>query len=150
MKQPSILGVALVACVTLTVSASSEANTQRPASPPKLVVLDVELSGDVGGPELVPEHQARLKLASARLRESLSRTGLYQLVDSTAARSTLEELRSRLTRTKSLRGSRGGSDREREINARAYQHCATPTQQPSPADTSDGPRGFMLKQLVKS
>jgi CubicO group peptidase (beta-lactamase class C family) len=95
MKRPSILGVALVAFVTVTVCASSEANTQRPASPPKLVVLDVELSGDVGGTELVPEHQARLKLASAKLRESLARTGLYQLVDSAAARSTIEELRSR-------------------------------------------------------
>ena len=95
MKRPSILGVALVAFVTVTVCASSEANTQRPASPPKLVVLDVELSGDVGDPELVPEHQARLKLASAKLRESLARTGLYQLVDSAAARSTIEELRSR-------------------------------------------------------
>ena len=30
-----------------------DSNTQRPASPPKLVVLDVELSGDLGGPELV-------------------------------------------------------------------------------------------------
>ena len=94
MKRPTILCVALFAFVTMTVSAPSEANTQRPASPSKLVVLDVELSGDVGGPELVPEHQARLKLASAKLRESLSRTGLYQLVDSTAARSTIEKLRS--------------------------------------------------------
>jgi CubicO group peptidase (beta-lactamase class C family) len=94
MKRPLILGVALVACVTVTVATSSEANTQRPASPSKLVVLDVELSGDLGDPELVPEHLARLELANAKLRESLSRTGLYQLVDSTAARSTIDELKS--------------------------------------------------------
>jgi hypothetical protein len=95
MKRPSILGLTLVACAIVTVAGSSDANTQRPALLSKLLVLDVELSGDLGGPELVPEHQARLKLASTKLRESLSRTGLYQLVDSTAARSTIEELRSR-------------------------------------------------------
>jgi hypothetical protein len=95
MKRQSILGVVLVACATVAVAASPEANTHYPASPSKLVVLDVELSGDLGGPELAPEHQARLKLATARLRESLSRTGLYRLVDSTPARSTLDELRSR-------------------------------------------------------
>lgn len=95
MKRPSILAVALVACVTVAVAASSGANTQRPAFPSKLLVLDVELSGDLGGPELVLEHQARLKLATAKLRESLSHTGLYQLVDSTPARSTIEELNAR-------------------------------------------------------
>ena len=95
MRRPSIFSLALVACATVTVATSSEANTQPPAFPLKLLVLDVELSGDLGGPELGPEHQARLKLASAELRESLSRTGLYQLVDSTPARSTIDELKSR-------------------------------------------------------
>jgi len=79
----------------MTVAASSAANTQRPALPSKLLVLDVELSGDLGGPELAPEHRARLDLASAKLRESLSHTGLYQLVDSTPAQSTIDELKSR-------------------------------------------------------
>jgi hypothetical protein len=95
MKRPSVLGLALVACATVTAAASQEANTQRPALPSKLVVLDVEISGDLGGPELAPEHQARLNLASAKLRESLSRTGLYQLVDNTPAQSTIDELASR-------------------------------------------------------
>ncbi len=94
MKRPSIPGLVLIACVTLTL-ASFEANAQRPSLPSKLVVLDVELSGDLGGPELAQEHQARLKLASARLRESLSRTGLYQLVDNTPAQGAIDELKSR-------------------------------------------------------
>jgi hypothetical protein len=93
MKRPLVFGLALIACATITIS--PDANTQRPASPPKLVVLDVELSGDRGGPELASEHDARLNLASARLRESLSRTGLYQLVDSSSAQSTVDELKSR-------------------------------------------------------
>ena len=89
MKRPSVLGLALVACATVTAAASPEANTQRPAFTSKLVVLDVELSGDLVGPELAPVHQARLNLASAKLRESLSHTGLYQLVDSAPAQSTI-------------------------------------------------------------
>ena len=73
-------------CSTLCVAASPET---------KLVVLDVELTGDQGGPEFATEHQARLKLASAKLRDDLARTGLYQLVDSTSAQSTIDELKSR-------------------------------------------------------
>jgi hypothetical protein len=71
MKRTSLLGLALIAFATATVAASPEAKSQHPASPPKLVVLDVELSGDLGGPELASEHQARLNLASTRLRQSL-------------------------------------------------------------------------------
>jgi Protein of unknown function (DUF2380) len=88
MKRISILGLALIACATATVAASPEV-------PPKLVVLDVEISGDLGGAGLAAEHQARLSLASTRLRESLSHTGLYELLDSTPAESTIDELQSR-------------------------------------------------------
>lgn len=87
--------MALIACATITIAASPEANTRRPAFPSKLVVLDVELSGDRGSPELAPEHQARLKLATTKLREGLAHTGLYKLVDSTPAQSTIDELQSR-------------------------------------------------------
>lgn len=58
-------------------------------------MLDVELTGDVGGPEFAAEHQARLLLASTRLRERLSQTGLYQVVDNTPAQKTIDELKSR-------------------------------------------------------
>jgi hypothetical protein len=87
--------LAAIVWATATVAASPEANTHRPASPPKLVVLDVELTGDVGGPEVAAEHQTRLTLASTELRKSLSRTGLYQLVDISPAQETLDELKSR-------------------------------------------------------
>jgi hypothetical protein len=80
------LGLALIGWSTLSVAASPET---------KLVVLDLELSGDQGGPEFATEHQARLKLASTKLREDLSRTGRYQLVDSTSAQSTIDEMKSR-------------------------------------------------------
>ena len=85
MNRLSALGLALIACAIVT----------NAAVPPKLVVLDVELTGDLGGPELEAEHQARLNLASTRLRENLSRTGLYQMVDIGPAQKTLDELKSR-------------------------------------------------------
>ena len=88
MKRTSILGWALLACATATVAAPPEV-------PPKLVVLDVELSGDLGGPAFAAEHQARLSLASTRLREDLAHTGRYRLLDSTPAQSTIDELKSR-------------------------------------------------------
>jgi uncharacterized protein DUF2380 len=75
-----------MACATLTMAASPET---------KLLVLDVELTGDDGGPAFASEHQARLTLASTKLREALAQTGLYQLVDSTPARQTIDELKSR-------------------------------------------------------
>jgi len=85
VKRPLVLSLALIICTA--VSAAT-------AVPPKLVVLDVELTGDLGGAEFAAEHQARLNLASARLRESLSRTGLYQLVDRASAQSDMDELKS--------------------------------------------------------
>jgi hypothetical protein len=85
MQRPLVLGLLLIAWANVTAA----------ASPEKLVVLDIELSGDRGDPELAPVHHARLTLASTRLRESLSRTGLYQLVDNIPAHKTIEELKSR-------------------------------------------------------
>jgi hypothetical protein len=66
-----------------------------PASSAKLVVFDIELVGDLGGPELAAQHEARLQMASARLRDKLSETGLYEMVDSAPARDAIEQLKSR-------------------------------------------------------
>lgn len=82
---PLLAGLVLIAWATETSA----------AYPSKLVVLDVELTGDDGGAEFAIEHQARLALASTKLRESLARTGMYQLVDSAPAQATLDELKSR-------------------------------------------------------
>ena len=85
MKRPSVLGLALLACAIVANAASPET---------KLVVLDVELTGDLGGPEFAAEHQARLNLASTRLRESLAHAGLYQMVDNSPAQKSIDELKS--------------------------------------------------------
>lgn len=82
----ALVGIALIAFAVMTHAAAPK---------PKLVVLDVELTGDLGGPEFEAQHQARLNLASARLRESLSRTALYQILDNAPAQQTIDELKSR-------------------------------------------------------
>jgi PQQ-dependent catabolism-associated CXXCW motif protein len=61
---------------------------------PALVVLDLELSGDLGGPAFEAEHAARLQAESLRLREDLGRSGLFQIMDSGPAQATIDRLRS--------------------------------------------------------
>jgi PQQ-dependent catabolism-associated CXXCW motif protein len=77
-------------------TAQARAATPPPAEArlPTLVVLDLELTGDLGGPEFAAEHEARLKTESARLRQDLERTGRYRILDPAAAQGTLDKLRS--------------------------------------------------------
>lgn len=60
-----------------------------------LVVLDLELTGDLGGPEFEAEHAERLRTMSARLRQDLERTGLYRILDNSAAQGLIDTLKSR-------------------------------------------------------
>ncbi|HWS66496.1 MAG TPA: DUF2380 domain-containing protein [Steroidobacteraceae bacterium] len=61
---------------------------------PALAVLDLELTGDLGGPEFEAEHAARLETMSARLRRDLEGTGLYRILDNSAAQGMIDTLRS--------------------------------------------------------
>lgn len=90
MTRPLALGLALLLGIAGTTSYA--ANNERPA---KLVVLDIELTGDLGDANLAKDHEARLQLASARLRDRLANTGLYQLTDTTPANDLIDELKSR-------------------------------------------------------
>ena len=60
---------------------------------PTLVVLDLELSGDLGGPDFTAEHDARLKTESMRLRRDLEGTGLYRLLDNAPAQAAIDRLK---------------------------------------------------------
>ncbi len=64
-----------------------------PDAKPALVVLDIELTGDLGGPELTAEHAARLSMETTRLRGDLAKTALYRIVDTGPAQATLDRLR---------------------------------------------------------
>jgi PQQ-dependent catabolism-associated CXXCW motif protein len=61
---------------------------------PALAILDLELTGDLGGPEFAAEHAERLKTESARLRQDLEGTGLYRILDNSAAQGMIDTLRS--------------------------------------------------------
>jgi PQQ-dependent catabolism-associated CXXCW motif protein len=61
---------------------------------PTLAVLDLELTGDLGGPEFEAEHAERLRTMSARLRQALGGTGLYLVLDNSAAQGLIDTLKS--------------------------------------------------------
>jgi Protein of unknown function (DUF2380) len=92
-RQPGLC-LALIACASSSFAAVPDASAQRPAAPSRLAVLDVELAGDLGGPELAAAHESRLKMASAKLREGLSGAGLYALVDMAPAQDVIDRLKS--------------------------------------------------------
>ncbi len=64
------------------------------AHKPELVVLDIELTGDTGGPQFAAEHDARLHMESDTLRQELQQSGLYSVVDAAAAESLITKLKS--------------------------------------------------------
>lgn len=82
---------------------------------PKLAVLDLELTGDLGGPQFTAEHDARLKQESVRLREDLQRSGLYQILDLHAAQATIDGLKARTLYLHDCNGC--DLDVGRELNA---------------------------------
>lgn len=60
----------------------------------RLLVLDIELLGDLSDPALAPEHAARIQMASERLRDALAKTPFYEIVDRTPARELIDRLSS--------------------------------------------------------
>jgi hypothetical protein len=61
---------------------------------PTLVVLDIELTGDTGGPQFAAEHEVRLKMESDKLRQELQQSGLYTVVEATPAQPLITKLKS--------------------------------------------------------
>lgn len=75
-------------------AAPAEGSGEARAPLPKLAVLDLELTGDLGGPDFTAQHEARLRDETARLRRALERSGLYLIVDVEAARGAIDNLKS--------------------------------------------------------
>jgi hypothetical protein len=59
---------------------------------PSLVVLGIELTGDLGGPQFAEEHQKRLQVETDRLRAELEQSGLYRVLDLGPAQSLIAKL----------------------------------------------------------
>jgi hypothetical protein len=83
-----------VCCTLAIVTAAAFAGPAFAAKKPTLVVLDIELTGDTGGPQLAQEHDVRLKMESDRLREGLQQSGLYTVVSTAPAQPLITKLRS--------------------------------------------------------
>lgn len=64
------------------------------ASAPSVAVLDIEMTGDLGGPELIPEHQARISRESAFMRAELAASGHFRIVDTQPAEALVGRLKS--------------------------------------------------------
>ena len=98
MKALFMIGLSLIAgCMARTdvVPPAPVPAGQPISSPqPRLAVLDVELSGDLGGPEFAQEHAQRLQRASAKLRDELERSGLFHLVSNAPAQELINRLQS--------------------------------------------------------
>lgn len=70
------------------------ANAAEPARDPvPLLVLDIELIGDLGTGEIAAGHAARIEKTSALLREELSRVNAYEIVDTTPVRAAIDAAR---------------------------------------------------------
>jgi hypothetical protein len=81
--------------VALWLSGTAVAAAPAAAAPiQRLAVLDIELTGDLGDPQLKAEHETRLRMASERLRRELASSGLYQIVDNAPAGALIDELKS--------------------------------------------------------
>ena len=84
-----------IAALSLSATTVAAAPTAATAPvPPRLAVLDIELTGDLGGPELKAEHETRLRMASERLRRELANSGLYHVVDNAPAQALIDKLKS--------------------------------------------------------
>jgi hypothetical protein len=83
---------AILGCVLLALC-GHEAFAGDAAPLPKLMVLDIELTGDLGGPEFVAEHEARLRNQSAHLREALRNGRRFDVLDNAPVTADLDALK---------------------------------------------------------
>jgi hypothetical protein len=77
---------------TIALEADNASAASTESRQVKLLVLDIELLGDLSDPGLAAEHEARIRMASDTLRDALARTGLYEVVDRAPARTMIDTL----------------------------------------------------------
>jgi Protein of unknown function (DUF2380) len=97
MLNPDLQARALIPpaiCLATVLGLSVIAAATQAAPPVRLAVLDIELTGDLGGPKFEAEHQARLRMESAKLRQELEGSGLYHVVDIAPAQALIDKLKS--------------------------------------------------------
>ncbi len=75
-------------------STAADDNTKSDAAKVKLLVLDLELIGDLSDPALEHTHAVRLRRVSDQLRSELAEIPRYAIVDSAPAAELIERLQS--------------------------------------------------------
>jgi hypothetical protein len=83
-----------IPAATTSAAATSTTSVGSPeaAQPPRLAVLNIELTGDLGGPQFSAEHADRLRKESDELRHELELSGLYRIVDTSPAQPLITRL----------------------------------------------------------
>jgi hypothetical protein len=91
-KHTALPGLFLMLGAFGTQAATPSAGSTEAAQQPRLAVLDIELTGDTGGPQFSAEHAARLQMESDKLRQELGLSGLYRVVDTSPAQPLITKL----------------------------------------------------------
>jgi len=79
--------------IALLALASPHFATAQPSQKTKLLVLDIELVGDLSDASLASTHEQRIRSVSTLLRQELSQLPAYEIVDSAPASEHIESLR---------------------------------------------------------
>lgn len=91
---PGCRFIRLAACLCLLLAGLCALRGAAAADHPvRLLVLDIELVGDLSDPNATADHARRLAMASEQLRAELARLGDYAIVDAAPARSRIDSLR---------------------------------------------------------
>ena len=88
------MSIRAATCFVAALGLAAISTTAQASTRERLAVLDIELTGDLGGPQFKAEHEARLRMESARLRQELKDSGLYQVIDDGPARALIGRLKS--------------------------------------------------------
>ena len=79
--------------IALLALASPHCAAAEPSHKTKLLVLDIELVGDLSDASLASTHEQRIRSVSNLLRQELSQLPAYEIVDSAPASKHIESLR---------------------------------------------------------
>jgi hypothetical protein len=70
------------------------AGAARAAGTPRLVILGIELTGDLGCPQLTVEHETGLEWRADRLHRELEQVGLFHVLDNAPAQALITRIKS--------------------------------------------------------
>lgn len=88
-----VLCIVIAAVLGLSLGSPLALAADTSDGPVRLLVLDIELVGDLSDPNSEASHASRLTMASERLRAELARDPRFEIVDAAPARERIDTLR---------------------------------------------------------